>query len=711
MRRKLTSIAAVSRKPLKKVAACANGFTRQLHSLALFLCIVRQVAAFNPSVTAEHFPAGQRLLARPPCGAGRHMHAMLAVDASKDAVQSFLEKEVSKFTNILGRTQDLGTAAIETDDGIVLVTGGASGLGNDFVKSVFGNVAEKCKYFQEGGDLTSEEKVDALLSEVNRVYAEKPIVGLAHFGQGQSDVHADLGNSAMAGAAIVDSELRSFILLVGRLVPDMRKLGTQCRIVTFSNGHSQMSPSSWLPGTGMKALVMGFVEQYTEALAEELHESNIIVYGIRMPVAGASEPNFAKLQGIWEKPALEAHGRILDMSADPLLDGQGGNVIGPSIDSRWALRAAAGQTADYPNRYLPEAYAELAEALGFESHNLVWCHGASDVIIRVSAVAAARTLDSAGSDSALTNNSQLRKALTQQPSWSNAESLMKSGGLNTIAYAPYADPWASSENRERFWQDLETLVETDPPALVYLVDPHFPVGYKTPDLSVRLTRLLEKAKGKALFAVDQTYLGFTGRTEDDKACEALALSRNDLVLMRSLSKVEGLAALRLGYVIASPLTATDLRCSLPFSGHLYVSELALGGALAALRGKAAARHRKSVLEFYESEKEWFGNQLRSVGLHVSPSDVGIFFPVQGPRKLMMAAMKAGAVFQEFEYPRNDTGRTVGSGEEQLHAAALVCRRATNMATVEAVRKAFENEAKRQAPVGEDFMKKIQSWTR
>merc|ERR1711957_744413 len=119
--------------------------------------------------------------------------------------------------------------------------------------------------------------------------------------------------------------------------------------------------------------------------------------------------------------------------------------------------------------------------------------------------------------------------------------------------------------------------------------------------------------------------------------------------MRSLSKVEGLAALRLGFCYATVKTAAELAGNLPFAGGLYVSELALDAAVAALGGNAAARHQLSVRTFYEAEQAWFCEQLKGMGLQPSPCPCP-FFSVRGPMAAFKSAAKTGAAVQPFSFP-------------------------------------------------------------
>jgi len=538
-------------------------------------------------------------------------------------------------------------------------------------------------------NLFSPEDVETLVAEVKAMHEGRNITGLVHMASAQPEkVGPELFGPPSEAVSVLDARLRSLILLVGQLVPQMRCSGHNCRILTISSEQALTSPSAWDNGQGMHALTDGFIEQYTEALAEQLHGTNVTVCGARvielakMFQSQSDERAFEQLRSVWNLPSIEAHGRVFPISGhtDPLKEGmtRGGSVLGPSADVRWALRTAVGRTADYPANGRPKAYRDLAGAIGVPESCLVWCHGASDVIVRAARVAV--------------NNAQAQhgasptsvKALLQQPTWPNAELLLKSGGISETQTVPYPDPWLGASSANMFWAELESLVLTGtPPALVYLVHPHFPTGFKAGDFASRLQKIVELSNNKVLFVIDQTYLGFTQLTDDDELLQALASVSKSVLLVRSMSKVEGMAALRLGYALASQDTARLVANQLPFSGGLYISELALEAAVAALCGGSAQRHGKDVLQFYRDEQEWFCGELERIGFSVYPSSCP-FFVIRGNAQVLKQAIKSGAALQRFTYP-------TGSSDENFSVVCLVDSRALNIETLATLRDALQKE--------------------
>ncbi|CAE7581194.1 hisC, partial [Symbiodinium pilosum] len=195
---------------------------------------------------------------------------------------------------------------------------------------------------------------------------------------------------------------------------------------------------------------------------------------------------------------------------------------------------------------------------------------------------------------------------------------------------------------------------------------------KDPDFGARLAEVRGRAPA-TIFAIDETYMGFTEGSEDDQLLLSLAEEYDNVVLIRSLSKVEGLAAVRLGWAQSTPNTVRAISEGLPFAGQLYISELALAGALAALRGPAAPEHRRQVRKFYEEEQQWLREQLEEIGFETFASQAP-FFVLRGPADALQAAVKAGAAVQRFDFPGDQ-------GSERRSAVCLVADRASNETTL------------------------------
>lgn len=118
--------------------------------------------------------------------------------------------------------------------------------------------------------------------------------------------------------------------------------------------------------------------------------------------------------------------------------------------------------------------------------------------------------------------------------------------------------------------DVDALVEAvaDRPRLAILACPNNPTGK---DMSIEdLVRILEASRGFTV--VDEAYFEFTDRAS---AIELLD-QHPRLIVMRTLSKAFGLAAARIGYVVARPEVIEQLlKARMPFMVDPFIEEVAL----------------------------------------------------------------------------------------------------------------------------------------
>ena len=117
-----------------------------------------------------------------------------------------------------------------------------------------------------------------------------------------------------------------------------------------------------------------------------------------------------------------------------------------------------------------------------------------------------------------------------------------------------------------------------------------------------------------MFVVDEAYWRFVFPHEAYSAVELVdATRRQQVIVLRSLTKDCALASLRLGYAIATPAVAERLGAQLP---SWNVNGVAQAAAIAAL---ADRRHLTTTLDHLAIERRVFFHALRDSGLHVMPS--------------------------------------------------------------------------------------------
>jgi histidinol-phosphate aminotransferase len=164
--------------------------------------------------------------------------------------------------------------------------------------------------------------------------------------------------------------------------------------------------------------------------------------------------------------------------------------------------------------------------------------------------------------------------------------------------------------------DLEALrlAITDRTRLVLVCNPNNPTGTHLP--SAEVERFLEKVPPRVLVVLDEAYVEFQV-VEDPDTSLALLERFSNLVILRTFSKVYGLAGLRVGYALGSDefRKAVD-RVRQPFA----VNHLAQVAATEALR------HQDDVVRRVERnaiERLWVAEELDRLGL-VAPESQANF---------------------------------------------------------------------------------------
>jgi histidinol-phosphate aminotransferase len=152
--------------------------------------------------------------------------------------------------------------------------------------------------------------------------------------------------------------------------------------------------------------------------------------------------------------------------------------------------------------------------------------------------------------------------------------------------------WAATEAIEvpldsDFRFDLEAIRESvrEDTTVVYLCNPNNPTGTVVPGDGI--AALIEALPGTVLVVVDEAYHEFVGDPEYRSAVP-LALDNPNVVVLRTFSKVFGLAGHRIGWAVARPDTLTGLKkAQAPFS----VTSIAMAAAAVSVGNADEIRHR------------------------------------------------------------------------------------------------------------------------
>ncbi|MGE5676839.1 MAG: histidinol-phosphate transaminase [Pseudomonadota bacterium] len=178
-----------------------------------------------------------------------------------------------------------------------------------------------------------------------------------------------------------------------------------------------------------------------------------------------------------------------------------------------------------------------------------------------------------------------------------------------------------------FGMKLEEFIcclETENPKLIFLCNPNNPTGGRLAPAEVE--QILQKASG--IVVVDEAYYEFSGLT-----VAGLLSKYENLIILRTLSKAFGLAALRIGYMLAAPETVGYI----DRVRALYnVNAIAQAVAVEVLNNLDIVTERTELLK---KERERLASRLRELPSLQCFESFGNF--------LLMRTQYAGMVFDKL----------------------------------------------------------------
>jgi len=144
-----------------------------------------------------------------------------------------------------------------------------------------------------------------------------------------------------------------------------------------------------------------------------------------------------------------------------------------------------------------------------------------------------------------------------------------------------------------FRHDLEAMVAAVTPRtkMVVVCNPNNPTGTYVP--AADITRLVEAVPEDVLVVVDEAYIEFVTAPDSQDALE-LPKAHDNVVVLRTFSKVYGLCGLRVGYGLCAPVVKSALdKVRQPFNVNL----------LAQVAAVEALKHQDQVARRRESNAE------------------------------------------------------------------------------------------------------------
>jgi histidinol-phosphate aminotransferase len=191
-----------------------------------------------------------------------------------------------------------------------------------------------------------------------------------------------------------------------------------------------------------------------------------------------------------------------------------------------------------------------------------------------------------------------------------------------------------------YTHDVKAMLAAAPDAGVfYICTPNNPTGTLTSHSDIEI--LLANKPKDAILLVDEAYLHFS----DASTTLDLVKADKDLIVLRTFSKIYGLAGLRCGFAIARPDLLEKMTA---FSGWSAMPITAVAAATASVKDPRLVPERKQInATIREATFQW----LSKNGYSFVPSQSNCFMlDTKRPAKEVIAAMAAQNVFIGRPWP-------------------------------------------------------------
>jgi len=272
------------------------------------------------------------------------------------------------------------------------------------------------------------------------------------------------------------------------------------------------------------------------------------------------------------------------------------NPLGPSPKAVEAAKRALADAHRYPDGGTHVLRETLAARTGLAAEELFVGLGSSEIIDLASRVFLRAGL----------------QGLTSFGSYAPFSVAIRASGAELVLVP-----------QKHFAFDLEAMAKAITPktGVIYLANPNNPTG--TAFGLAEFEEFLGRVPESVLVVLDEAYVHYAPSLNRRKT-EEIFRQRANLLILRTFSKVYGLAGMRIGFAIGRPeLHSAMNRLKTPFN----TSGVAQAAALAAIDDR---EHVTRCIETNASERKRLGDGLTQLGLHPVPSETNFIFMEVGP---------------------------------------------------------------------------------
>lgn len=317
---------------------------------------------------------------------------------------------------------------------------------------------------------------------------------------------------------------------------------------------------------------------------------------------------------------IEEVARELNLPAEGIIKlASNENPLGPSRLALAALRRTLTQVNFYPDGNAFYLKQKLAESLKVSPSNLILGNGSNEIIEFLGHALLPRRAQEAPHTHAqfahAATSGPIHKEVADRATAISADAEVV---VSQYCFAVYPIVSAMFGARlvtvpaKNYGHDLEGMLAAITPRtrLIFVANPNNPTGTLVSRES--LASFVEAVPEHVVLALDEAYLEFL-KDPLDLLPVVREGRRPNLLLMRTFSKIYGLAGLRVGYGIGHPEFISELeKIRQPFN----INSLAQAAALAALDDKA---HAERTRRFNERGLKFFAREFKRLGLEFVPS--------------------------------------------------------------------------------------------
>jgi histidinol-phosphate aminotransferase len=289
------------------------------------------------------------------------------------------------------------------------------------------------------------------------------------------------------------------------------------------------------------------------------------------------------------------------------------NPLGPSAKAREAVVAIAPQGGRYLDHLTEELQKTFCDQQGLKPEYLLIYAGSTEPLHY----------------SVLGFTSPTRSYVTADPGFEAGMFMSKNSGARVVK-VPLTKTYA---------HDVKAMLAAGPDAgLFYVCNPNNPTGTLTTHSDIEYL-VANKPKGSVVL-VDEAYIHFS----DAESALDLVKADKDVIVLRTFSKIYGMAGLRCGFAVGRP----DLLEKLDYFGGNFMPITGLVAATASLNDDELIPQRKRAnAQVRQATFEWLDRN----GYSYIPSESNCFMlDVKRPAKEVIDAMAKQDVFVGRVWP-------------------------------------------------------------